>query len=266
MNDRPTEGVVRGSDSERTGYVARDGGRAASLRSVRLAACAFLVVPLAVACATTQQVRHVHEAGALLEDPSVLRAGTGSEPKLYYVDSTADWSGYDKLIVDPVMIWKSKDSGIKVSQQDAQHIANQFQGFLTDELSKDFEIVSHPGPGTLRLTVMLVDLHKTRVVLNVVSTIMIPSRVATSLQGLVTGKPAFTGEVGMAFKCVDSSTNGLLSAGVTERAGTKHIGNAWKTWQDVDDGLHFWSEQFRYDLCENRGGQDCEPPKSEKTP
>ena len=110
----------------------------------------------------------------------------------------------------------------------------------------------------------LTDLKKARVVLNTLSTIDPQARVASRLAGLVTGEPLFTGEVGMGFKALDAGTGTLMSAGVDERVGEKRIGDAWKTWEAIDDGLQYFADLLRYDFCVDRGGTNCVPPKSKK--
>ena len=230
----------------------------------RLWAIVLVLCVTLIGCSATREPRSVPEPGFLAGDYSRLKEGTGSQPQLYYVNPNTNWKNYTQMLVDPVLIWRGANSDIKVSQTDAQHIANRFHQLLVSTLAQDYRIVKIPAPGTIRLRVALTDLKKTRVVLNTLSTIDPQARVASRLAGLVTGEPLFTVEVGMGFKALDAGTGTLMSAGVDERVGEKRIGDAWKTWEAIDDGLQYFADLLRYDFCVDRGGTNCVPPKSKK--
>lgn len=226
----------------------------------------LLVLAGFVGCASTRQARKVQESG-FLGDYSTLEKGKGGdETKLYHADTAARWNAYDKLLIDHVSIWSAQEkSGIKVSPADAQRMANNFYRVLHTTLGEDYALVAAPGAGTLRLQVAITELKKTRVAPNVVSTVVPQLRAATALEGYVSGKPFFTGDVAIEFKISDAETGERLSAGVDRRVGAKHLVDSWKSWQDVDDAMRFWTELLRYDLCTDRGGSGCVEPKPRRT-
>ena len=226
----------------------------------------LLILGLGSACATTKQARHIKNEGALLIAPGLLQKGTGDEPGLYYVDESADWKGYSSIQVDPVSIWRSEDSGIHVSQADAQAMADAFHVALTQALGNDFKLVNGPGPGALRLTVVLTDLRKEHVVLNTISTVVPQVRLLAMLEGAATGRPLFTGDVGMAFKVVDGSSGKLLEAGVTERVGTRHFTDLFSTWANIRAAFVYWGEQFSYEFCQNQERTNCTAPSLDQVP
>lgn len=218
-----------------------------------------------VACPATRQARTVAPSGFLGADASLLaKSGDDSDPKLYYVDSQINWKGYDKLLLDPVTIWRNP--GTKgVSQTDAQTLANNFHHLLYQALSKDWQMVESPGPGTIRLQAALTQLDGSDVVMNVVSTAVPQLRAVTGLEGYASGDPLFTGEAGMAFKVTDASSGQLMSEGVDGRVGQKHLMNSWEKWDDVDEAMRYWAQMFRYDFCELRSAAGCAKPAAEKT-
>lgn len=218
-----------------------------------------------VGCPATRQARTVAPSGFLGADASLLqKSDKDDDPKLYYVNQSISWKTYDKILLDPVTVWRNP--GTKgVSQKDAQTLANNFHHMLYQSLSKDWQMVETPGPGTLRLQAALTQLDGTDVVMNVVSTAVPQLRAVTGLEGYATGEPLFTGEAGMAFKVTDSSSGQLMSEGVDGRVGQKHLMDSWKKWDDVDESMRYWADMFRYDFCELRSGTGCVAPKEEKT-
>lgn len=223
-----------------------------------------LAVLLVAGCPATRQARTVAPSGFLGADASLLEEGGEDDPKLYYVDPRATWSGYDGILLDPVTVWRNPATK-GVSQSNAQTLANNFHGLLYAELAKDWTMAVAPGPRTLRLQVALTQLDGTDVVLNVVSTAVPQLRAVTGLEGYATGKPLFTGDAGMAFKVLDSTSGRLLAEGVDGRVGEKHLMDAWEKWSDVDAAMKYWAEMFRYDFCTLRGRADCPVPTTAKT-
>lgn len=225
----------------------------------------LLVAVAAVGCPATRQARTVAPSGFLGADASLLtKSSSDDDPKLYYVDPDVSWKSYEKILLDPVTIWRNP--GTKgVSQTDAQALANNFHHLLYQSLSKDWQVVTKPQPGALRLQAALTQLDGTDVVMNVVSTAVPQLRAVTGLEGYATGEPLFTGDAGMAFKVTDSTSGKLLSEGVDGRVGQKHLMDSWKKWDDVDASMRYWAEMFRYDFCELRGARGCVAPTEEKT-
>ncbi len=231
-----------------------------AIKWVALAAVAVV----AVGCPATRQARSVAPSGFLGADSSLLSKGADGDPKLYYLNPAISWKGYDKILLDPVTIWRNpRTKG--VSQADAQTLANNFHHLLYQALSQDWTMAEAPGPRTIRLQAALTQLDGSDVVLNVVSTAVPQLRAVTGLEGYATGKPLFTGEAGMAFKVTDASSGQLMSEGVDGRIGQKHLMDSWQKWDDVDEAMSYWAQMFRYDFCELRGAVGCTKPASEKT-
>ena len=77
-------------------------------------------------CALTQPVKRAPESG-FLTDYARLHKGNDHQAELVYVRPDVQWKRYDKMLLDPVTIWRSVNVGSKgVSQQDAQAMADYF--------------------------------------------------------------------------------------------------------------------------------------------
>ena len=88
-----------------------------------------------------------------LGDYSELRPGGRGRARLVYLDPAVDFSPYERVILDPVVVWKSDDekrfAGISPAQREA--LAREFQAELERAFAQEFAIGgSDPGPGTLR--------------------------------------------------------------------------------------------------------------------
>ena len=68
------------------------------------------VAILAAGCASTKQARSVGHSGFLGDYSQLKPASKPSDSLLTYANPLAKWASYDKVILDPVMVWKSSET------------------------------------------------------------------------------------------------------------------------------------------------------------
>jgi hypothetical protein len=108
-------------------------------------------------CAATQQRREVVETGFLsASEHSMLTEGKKNEALLRYINPDVDWRSYNKVILGSVAVWKNKETQ-DVSPEDLQKLTDFLYGQLHDSLSRDYTIVSQPGPGVMRVAVAITE-------------------------------------------------------------------------------------------------------------
>lgn len=73
-----------------------------------------------------------------------------------YIATDADFSQYDRLLIDDMGIFFPE--GIPMSEEELERIRQIFRESFMKELS-EYEITQEPGPGMLRVTASLVDLR-----------------------------------------------------------------------------------------------------------
>jgi len=228
------------------------------LRSVTVLVCFVLILQ---GCAATQQRRDVEETGFLGSDSSLLEEGDDGEALLRYINPNADWDSYTKVILDPVTVWKDKETE-DVSKEDLQTLANFLHGHLYDALSQDYEIVQHEGPGVMRATFAITEAEASSPAMDTITSIIPQTRVLTGIKGyIVGGKPGFVGSASIEMKLVDAQTGTLLVAAVDRRGGTKDLSGVTEEWNDVEKAYIFWVASLRYRLCDLRGGSNCVEPE-----
>ena len=238
-------------------------------RLAAIFAAVICTVVIVVGCASQKQARNVDlgvaEESGFLEDYSILKKRVGGKDDvqvaLYgFVDESVDWSSYDKMLLDPIKIWRSEGGA---PLEDVQRMSNDFYLLLYEELSKDYKMVQSPGPGTLRMDVLMMSIQKGSVRMDKVTSIVPIGMGASLAKDFTTGKPAFVGEASVQFKFTDASTGKLLGAGVDRRVGGKNITKEADSWADVQNILRLWSQGARFRLCVIRTGNagDCPRPE-----
>lgn len=231
----------------------------------------LLMVCLAcAACAPTKHARSVDTAGFLQDLYPQMREGKGDEALKVYRNPQVDWSAkaaYDKILLDPVMIWRGTDSKAQgLEAKDAQVIADSFYALLYQELAQDYRMVSEPGPRTFRIQAALTDAEQSLPALDIVSSVPAPFNiafVASTIKTLTTGKPLFKGAASIEGKLMDGETGEVLAAAVDRRVGGRFLdAEVFDSWNDVHGALTHWAKLTRYRLCQLRKRSDCQSPGS----
>jgi hypothetical protein len=92
------------------------------------------------------------EPSGFLGDYSQLQEGRGDQAQLIYIDEEADFSGYERVLIDPVVVWSGAEGPASdVSAEELQRLARHLGAALREQLQLEFDLVENPSPGTLRL-------------------------------------------------------------------------------------------------------------------
>jgi uncharacterized protein DUF3313 len=194
-----------------------------------------------------------------LSDYSQLKPGREGQAQWIYIDPQAQWSKYDKVIIDPVTFIASSDS--KVSAEDQQKLANYFYNQLKEQLAQKVTIVDQPDPDVLRLQVALTDAEGATPGLRSVSVVIPQARLLNMIQSAGTGSYAFVGSASCEGQVTDSVTGQRLAAWIDKREGGLAISSAaqWK-WGDAEHAMDYWAKKLAARYEELKSGQSAAAP------
>jgi hypothetical protein len=168
---------------------------------------------------------------------------------LVYISPNARWSGYSKVLLEPVQLWAAPGTSLPASDQHA--LTAYFYNALKEDLGKNFTLVDEPGPGVVLVQVALNEATGAVPILRSVSVVIPQARVLNFVQSLATGSYAFVGSAEAQAKISDSVTGQLLAAGADRRLGGMQIASAaqWR-WGDAEKVMKYWSEKISARLQE----------------
>jgi Protein of unknown function (DUF3313) len=127
-------------------------------------------------------------------------------------------------------------------------------------LKKDYQVVTSPEPGTLRIQWAIIDADTSKPVRNTLATIM-PIGIGLSVVKLAAaGKQSGVGEITTQMKITDANTGELLGAALDRRVGGHNITTLWSRWNDANKALEYWAQRTAFALCGARGGATCVKP------
>jgi hypothetical protein len=207
-------------------------------------------------CAETKQVamKEPPPASAVLPEPALLKKGTTGEVDQVYLDPTADWASYTKVMLDPVTIWTGPGSDMaKASPAEQKALADAFYTELHNAVAKRCEMVTEASPGTMHWHIALVDATSANPFLNTISTYEPHIHLLDVAAGYAfnDGVAYWVGEATAEGYARDATTGTLLWEGADERAGTKAWGrDTFNSWDDVDNAFKAWAEQFATRLAQ----------------
>ena len=207
-------------------------------------------------CATTRQARRVETSG-FLEDYSQLQVGKPGEALLVYINPEADFSAYDKILLDDVTIWRAVDSNLEdVPEDEIDELALGLHEAMVESLKEDYEIVHRAGPGTLRVRLAITEAAKSWVVMDTLTTVIPHTRLISGIQKLATGTHSFVGKASLEGEILDAQSGERLAAAVDRRAGGKSFQGLLTSWSDVKEACHYWAGRLRDRLRAERGNTD----------
>jgi hypothetical protein len=228
-------------------------------------ACVLLAMVVSAGCAETRHAMSVDKSGFLGEEVyAEMTKGDESkfQPALRFRDDTLFSKDITKIILDPIFLYRQpQHMGGGNSNQNAQMLLNYFYNKLYLAMSKHFEIVDEPGPGTMRWQIALTDYEQSWVALDMVSTVVPQLRVISEIKWLATDKPSFVGGVQAELKISESQTGKVIAAAVDRRVGSKTLSKGTDSWDDVKNAMDFWALQAAYRACRVTHRIECVKPK-----
>jgi len=227
-----------------------------SISHLCLAGTVLLSAALLSGCASTYQKRTVEGSG-FLKSYSHLTDQGGDTAMLSYINPTANFKNYTKIMLDPVRAYAaSTDSSMaKLDPEKKQMLLNYFDAALRENLKKDYTLVNQPGPDVLRIRVALTEARGSMVLLDTVSSVVPYGIAISAAKAIVTGKHLSVGEVGAECEGLDSMTGKQLFAAVDARVGRKYTlkFDKFSKWHTAKDACDFWAEQLHTRLLEKSG-------------
>ena len=156
-----------------------------------------------------------------------------------YIATDADFSQYDRLLVDDMGIFFAE--GVRMPEEDLARIRQIFRESFTRELT-EYEITREPGPGMLKVTASLVDLRG--------ATYVEISNLRRDMRDA-----ARPGALLFLMELRDSGSDRVLArAGDSETA--PHFGSAENRdtdWTAMESAAQRWAALFRTFLDQNLG-------------
>jgi uncharacterized protein DUF3313 len=211
--------------------------------SRRTSVLSLAMVLALVACSprTTRQAPAVKASG-FLGDYSRLQPGGPGRALLVYRAPDANLARYDKVLLDPVTVWRPPDAPDTVSRADLQRLADLLYGMLLSRLRTYYVMVQQPGPQTLRIRAALTEATPSSTSMDIMSQIGPVTGAASKGKEMATGTPAWVGAASAEIQVLDAESGKELLAAADRRVGEKTLTGSSDPWSDVTDTFALWAD------------------------
>ncbi|WP_316167074.1 MULTISPECIES: DUF3313 domain-containing protein [unclassified Bradyrhizobium] len=136
----------------------------------------------------------------------------------YRYAAPVDWRGYDKVMLDPVVIYRGRDHQFgDMPEQDKVKLASYMRARFLERLSTRFATVSQRQPNTLRVRLTLTGAVTNTPVLGTMSRFDLAGAVYNGVQTARDGEGLLTGSVFYVVEILDAPSGRLLSAFVSKQ-------------------------------------------------
>ena len=202
---------------------------------------AFVVALVLVAACATRGTRPTSDVSGFLDDYSLLHRGQEGEVALVHRNPDARWTSYDKVLFEPVTLWRSGRKSLDaVPEEDLRRLISGLEGSVRRRLGSSFRLVEQPEPGTMRIRLAITEARATDPVLDVMRA-RGDENLESSSGPLDPETRRFIERASIEGEIRDAVTDQLLAAGVDRRRreGAPPIDG----WEDVARGIDFWSKR-----------------------
>ena len=195
---------------------------------------ALFVLPIAATAetapaASTEPMFGDYQAVGFLSDYSKISKTQNPDGSYEYVDPNADFSKYNKLLVDRIKIFFKDDSDYKgIDPDELKTLTDYFYEAIEKEVGNAYPMVTEPGPDVLHLRVAITDIVPNKPEASLV-TLAIPfAWVADAGTGVAKGEAGstvFTGHATIELEGLDSVSSQQLVAHIETEAGKNTTGH-----------------------------------------
>jgi Protein of unknown function (DUF3313) len=214
-------------------------------------------------CASTYQARPI-ESTDFLGDYTMLKDDKEDDTLLSCWKKGVNWEVYKKIILEPVIIKKTKKSGLnEMTHADGYRLRELLDYRMQEALKQDFKLVNKSGADTLLVQFAITDVEASTILFDIFSSVYHSARDVSELKHLLAGTESFAGKANIKGKIMDSTTGDLLMASVDGLAGGKTLAELSSEWVDIEQAYKNWSIQLSYQLCLRQGRLACQKPKLE---
>jgi hypothetical protein len=202
--------------------------------------CLPLLLMLVATCACSAKPS-VREWSGFLHDYSGLRLGGPGQLPFIYRNPDARWTSYDKVLMEPVALWRSGSKSLaQIPEDDLLELVAHFERAVRTRLGAGFEVVDQPQAGTVRLRLAITDARASDPVVDVLAPTLAEAARNGKTGPLGKELSAFIDAAVIEGEVRDAMTGELLAQGIDRRASGAPP--PLPTWEALDRGLAFWAD------------------------
>lgn len=193
-----------------------------------------------------------HPASGFLVNYSQLKPASDREGVALYIDRSADYRPYTKVMFDPTLLYITPNPDYpELPHDELARMADGLQQSFRQVLAPDYQVVSTHGPDVLRVRTAITGIQPAKP--SAGFTDYLPIKAIVNVGREMGGSAPRVAEMAVEIEVLDPSGRRVAAATAT-RKGDQHLPQgAQVTWKDLQSIDAYWAKSFRQRLDELRG-------------
>jgi hypothetical protein len=209
-----------------------------TLKIIFVLGISFVLI-MTTGCAT-QKTAH----SGFLESYPVFEPGPKDGVDSVYLKRDVDFTSYNKIMMDHVVFYLSKDAKYKgIHADEMKELADAFHKAFAEALGNAYPLVDKPGKGVLRIRTAITDLVPSKPGLSGVTTVVPIGLAIDLIKSGAGGGHTGVGQASMEVEFLDSITNVRVAAAIDTKPGNKLEG--FTKWGAAKGAFEFWAKRLR---------------------
>jgi hypothetical protein len=196
-----------------------------------------------------------------LTDYDDLVVGEQGRASFVYRAPELDITRYKKVLLDHVTLWRESDRGFgDIPDADLDRLAVRLFTDLYEALDEDYEMVSEPGPGVMRVAVAITDVGHANAPMDIYNAdVDAKDRVEHEAGALGDPIRGFLVNASLEVELTDAVTRRVLAAALDRRLAERVQDGRFDSWTDVEWGFDAWARLLATRLHEARHASATRP-------
>lgn len=215
--------------------------------TIKVAAAVLIVIALSI----SNGIAGEPKLSGFLGDAAVYKQlGPGPEggAKMRWLKPGADFSKYNKIMLDSVIFYLADNSDKGIDPQDMKELADVFNLELVTALKDKYQIVGDPGPGVARIRIAITNIKPSKPGISAVSSVMPIGLGISLLKRGATGGWSGGGEVGIELIAIDTASNDVIALAADDKQAA--FEQRFSKMGAAKDAFKFWADRIRMFLDE----------------
>jgi len=214
-------------------------------------------------CTRTQPIRLIESAHFLNDyilHKEALKEGEETA-LLSFRKKNVNWSIYNKVILAPVLIKKTQNSGLnKMTHADVFQLKESLEYWMQDGLKNSFKFVSKAGADTLVIQLSITDMETATVLQDTFSKAYPAPKVLAELKLIGFGTESLVGKTSIEIVIKDSDTGEMVMEATDLHAGNNPFIKLINEGYHSQEGYKQLANQLSFQLCQLKHRFDCQKP------
>lgn len=186
-----------------------------------------------------------------LGDYSQLRPAPDRDGVMVFIDRSADYRPFGKIMFDPVQLYLTPNP--EVPQIPREELARMSDGLIrsfTQALAPDYQVVAQPGPDVLRVRIAITGIQAVKPPAGV--TDFLPIKALFNVGREAAGAGPRVAEMTAEMEVLEPGGKRVAAATATRKGDATLAQGGQITWNELQSINQYWARSFRQRLDELR--------------